>query len=131
MEMGSEESRYVKANKAALQSNNEMVNRQNAILAASLSSSGEESYAMRNLAGKRAARRIMQEQQQAVREQSQTHLDKTQQAIEENAQQNGENAATENTAAATAPAPQTPQPAPTGEAAPESAPAQASVNVTV
>ena len=76
---GQEESKYLKAKKAAFQSDSNMNNRQNSILNSSLAELGANdsgSYAKRILVGKKAARRIQEEMNTSIREESEKNLEK-------------------------------------------------------
>lgn len=87
-----EESKYITARKAGQEAASKQASRQMAILNAglaelgSLSGNGADSYAIRNLVGRKAARRIMEEGQQAVREESEKNLKEMKEKIEEKTQ---------------------------------------------
>lgn len=88
-----EESRYITARKTAFQTDGDMANRQNSILNAglaelnSLSDKDSTNYAVRSLIGKKAARRMLREQQQSAAEESQRNLKEIKEKIEEKAQE--------------------------------------------
>lgn len=115
------ESRYIAARKAALQSDSDMVNRQNSVLTVAIaelevmSASGKPSSVQRYLIGKKAERRMREEQQRSAAEASESNLDEMKRDIKERAAEatrpdtegNGQAAPPEATTSASTPARQT------------------------
>ncbi len=88
LSFGDGESKYLKARKAAFQSDSAMVNRQNAILTIGLIEAAyAENYAQQMLAGKRAARRLREEQGTSAAETSQRNLDEIKEHVERKAEE--------------------------------------------
>ncbi len=86
-----QESKYIAAQKAAARSDSDMANRQSAILGAAMTQMAEvgesDNYAQRALAGRKLARRVEQEQQQAVIEETRRNLKEIQQSVEDRARE--------------------------------------------
>lgn len=88
-----EESKYIKARQAGQEAVNKQASRQIAILNAglselnALSSENTDNYAVRNLIGRKAARRMLEEGQQTVREESERNLKEIKENIEERTQE--------------------------------------------
>lgn len=89
----SKESRYIAARKAAFQSDSNMTNRQNAVLAvtvaemALMTASGMSTSTAQYLAGVRSERRIREEQRASTTEASESNLDEMKKDIEQMAQE--------------------------------------------
>lgn len=130
-----EQSKYVKATLAARKAESAQINRQNALLGAALEQVSGGSYADRTLAGKRAARSMMQEMQRSVSEASQRNLNEIKEAVEsqgeENTAQEGQVVTTQAATPTTTAAVTTATPAEPSQPAAQEAPAAPSIDVVV
>lgn len=83
-----EQKDYTKARLAGMQAQAAQMNQQNAILNVAMAEAGaSNSNAVRTLAGKKAARRIMESMQQKVAEESERNLKENRDSIEERTEQ--------------------------------------------
>ncbi len=126
------ESRYIAARKAAFQSDSNMTNRQNAVLAvtvaemALMTASGMSASTAQYLAGVRSQRRMREEQRASTTEVAESNLDEMKKDIEQKAQDatrqdpegNSRAESTEGTASGQTVSPAAPLPAPPASTAP-------------